>query len=63
MYKHDVASFKYFVGISSLDEIATRDDRVCVLNILGGGSSDVTPVGHAYCGNLVFGTSPGRRAK
>src|SRR5829696_10495893 len=61
MFKQGVGSFKYHVGISSLDQIATRDDRVCVLNILGGESSDVTPVGHAYSGgNVVFGTSPGR---
>jgi succinyl-CoA synthetase alpha subunit len=62
MYKQGVGDFKYFVGISSLAQIATRDDRVCVLNILGGESRDVTPVGHAYSGgNVVFGTSPGRR--
>jgi succinyl-CoA synthetase alpha subunit len=61
MFKQGVGSFKYHVGISSLDQIATRDDRVCVLNILGGESSDVTPVGHVYSGgNVVFGTSPGR---
>jgi succinyl-CoA synthetase alpha subunit len=49
------------VGISSLAQIATRQDRVCVLNILGGESSEVTPVGHEYSGgNVVFGTSPGR---
>ena len=61
MFKQGVGSFKYHVGISSLDQIATRDDRVCVLNILGGESSDVTPVGHDYSGgNVVFGTSPGR---
>ncbi|WFT79581.1 CoA-binding protein [Methylobacterium sp. CB376] len=35
-----------------------------MLNILGGESSDVTPVGHAYSGgNVVFGTSPGRRGQ
>ena len=34
---------------------------MCVLNILGGESSDVTPVGHAYSGgNVVFGTAPGK---
>ncbi len=61
MYKQGVGHFKYFVGISSLDQIATREDRVCVLNILGGESTDVTPVGHAWSGgNVVFGTSPGR---
>src|SRR5690242_14410862 len=59
--RQGVGDFKYFVGISSLAQIATREDRVCVLNILGGESSDVTPVGHAWSGgNVVFGTSPGR---
>ena len=61
MYKQGVGNFKYFVGIDSLAKVATRADRVCVLNILGGGSRDVTPVSHAYSGgNVVFGTSPGR---
>ena len=56
MFKQGVGSFKYYVGISSLDRIATREDRVCVLNILGGESSDVTPVSHAFSGgNVVFG--------
>ena len=44
MSKQGVGDFKYYVGISSLTQVATRDDRVCVLNILGGESSDVTPV-------------------
>jgi len=64
VFKQGVGDFKYYVGISSLAQIATRQDRVCVLNILGGESSDVTPVGHAYSGgNVVFGTSPGRRGQ
>lgn len=64
MYKQGVGQFKYYVGVSSLTQVATRDDRVCVLNILGGESSDVTPVGHTYSGgNVVFGTSPGRRGQ
>jgi succinyl-CoA synthetase alpha subunit len=64
MKKQGVGDFKYFVGISSLAQIATRQDRVCVLNILGGESRDVTPVGHEYSGgNVVFGTSPGRRGQ
>jgi succinyl-CoA synthetase alpha subunit len=64
MNKRGVGDFKYFVGISSLAQIATRDDRVCVLNILGGESRDVTPIGHEYSGgNVVFGTSPGRRGQ
>jgi succinyl-CoA synthetase alpha subunit len=57
-------NFKYFVGIGSLGQIASRTDRVCVLNILGGESSAVTPVSHVYSGgNVVFGTSPGRRGQ
>jgi len=61
MYKQGIGNFKYFVGIDSLAKVATRQDRVCVLNILGGGSREVTPVSHAYSGgNVVFGTSPGR---
>ncbi|WP_371229552.1 hypothetical protein [Roseovarius sp. 2305UL8-3] len=49
-------------GIHSLEQIATRDDRVCVLNIVGNESRIVTPVSHAYSGgNIVFGTSPGRQ--
>ncbi|HET7298704.1 MAG TPA: CoA-binding protein, partial [Burkholderiales bacterium] len=64
MNRRGVGPFKYFVGLSSLEEVATRKDRVCVLNILGGESSDVTPVSHAYSGgNVVFGTSPGRQGQ
>jgi succinyl-CoA synthetase alpha subunit len=64
MYRQGVGDFKYYVGIGSLAQIATREDRVCVLNILGGESSEVTPVGHEYSGgNVVFGTSPGRRGQ
>jgi succinyl-CoA synthetase alpha subunit len=61
VYKKGIGHFKFFVGISSLAQIATRNDRVCVLNISGGESSEVTPVSHEYSGgNVVFGTSPGR---
>src|SRR5258706_15378889 len=64
MHGKGFGDFKYYVGISSLSQIATREDRVCVLNILGGESSEVTPVGHAWSGgNVVFGTSPGRRGQ
>ena len=59
--KTGVGDFKYYVGISSLTQVASRDDRVCVLNILGGESSEVTPVSHAYSGgNVVCGTAPGK---
>ena len=42
MHKEGVKKFPYFVGINSLSEIATKDDRVCVLNILGNESRTVT---------------------
>ncbi|MEM5365275.1 CoA-binding protein [Paraburkholderia azotifigens] len=61
MVKQGNNHFRYFVGIQSLAQIATREDRVCVLNILGGESSEVTPVSHAFSGaNVVFGTAPGK---
>lgn len=59
--KTSTSPFKYHVGIHSLADIATRFDRVCVLNVLGSESKSVTPVSHAFSGaNVVFGTSPGR---
>ena len=61
MHKPGIAAFPYYVGIDSLADMATRGDRVCVLNILGGESRQVTPTSHAFSGgNVVFGTSPGR---
>ncbi|MCW5615295.1 MAG: CoA-binding protein [Rhodocyclaceae bacterium] len=61
MHQQGVGDFQYYVGISSLSQIATRHDRVCVLNILGGESSEVTPVSHVWSGgNVVFGTAPGK---
>src|SRR2546430_2112732 len=61
LHRRSVGDFKYHVGISSLAQVASRDDKVCVLNILGGESSEVTPVSHVYSGgNVVFGTAPGK---
>ena len=61
MYRQGIAQFPYYLGIQSLADIARREDRVCVLNILGGESRHVTPTSHAFSGgNVVFGTSPGR---
>lgn len=62
MHQQGIAAFPhYFVGINSLAELATRQDRVCVLNITGGESRTVTPVSHNYSGgNVVCGTAPGR---
>jgi succinyl-CoA synthetase alpha subunit len=64
MFRKGIEGFPYYLGVSSLYDIATRADRVCVLNILGGESRQVTPVSHAFSGgNVVFGTSPGRRGQ
>ncbi len=61
MPKQNTSGFPYHLGIQNLQEIATKEDRVCVLNILGGESRQVTPTSHAFSGgNVVFGTSPGR---
>ena len=61
MHKEGVKKFPYYVGVNTLSQIATREDRVCVLNILGNESRTVTPVSHIYSGgNIVFGTMPGR---
>lgn len=61
MYRQGIKDLPYFLGINSLAEIATPDDRVVVLNILGGESRQVTPISHSYSGgNVVFGVSPGR---
>ncbi|HUI95475.1 MAG TPA: CoA-binding protein [Xanthobacteraceae bacterium] len=61
MFKRGIEGFPYFLGIATLDKVATREDRVCVLNVLGGESRQVTPISHAFSGgNVVFGTSPGR---
>ena len=64
MFKRGIEGFPYYFGVAALDKVATRDDRVCVLNILGGESRQVTPISHAFSGgNVVFGTSPGRRGQ
>lgn len=61
MHRQGIEGFPYYLGLNSLDQIATRQDRICVLNILGGESRQVTPTSHAFSGgNVVFGTSPGR---
>ena len=61
MKRQGVAGLPYFLGIGSLAEMATRENRVCVANILGGESRQVTPTSHAFSGgNVAFGTSPGR---
>ncbi|HLZ83120.1 MAG TPA: hypothetical protein VKQ54_06090, partial [Caulobacteraceae bacterium] len=62
--RRGIEGFPYFLNIASLADVATRADRVCVLNILGSESRQVTPSGHAFSGgNVVFGTSPGRQGQ
>jgi len=64
MLQKGIVGFPYYLGTASLSDIATRADRVAVLNILGSESRQVTPVSHAFSGgNVVFGTSPGRRGQ
>ncbi len=64
MHKQGVGEFPYYVGINSLSDLATKDDKVVVLNILGKESSGVTPVSNDYSGgNIVFGTGPGKSGK
>lgn len=61
MFHQGIQGIPYYLGLRSLSEIATREDRVCVLNIAGGESRQVTPTSHVFSGgNVVFGTSPGR---
>ncbi len=62
MRKQVTKPFPWFVGVHSLEELATRQSRVCVINILGGESRSVTPVSHEYSGgNVVAGVQYGRR--
>ena len=54
--------FPYYVGLHSLEELVTKQNRVCVMNILGSESRKVTPVSHEYSGgNVVAGVQYGRR--
>jgi succinyl-CoA synthetase alpha subunit len=56
--------FPYYVGIYSLEELVTKESRVCVINILGGESRKVTPISHEYSGgNVVAGVQYGRSGK
>ena len=62
MRKQVTKPFPYFVGVHSLEELATKESRVCVINILGSESRGVTPVSHEYSGgNVVAGVQYGRR--
>jgi len=61
MAKNEKNPFPYFVGVNSLEELANKESKVVVMNILGGESSKVTPVSHTYSGNnVVAGVQYGR---
>ncbi len=50
-----------YVGSRSLQEIATRESRVCIMNILGNESRKVSPISHVFSGgNIVAGVQYGR---
>jgi succinyl-CoA synthetase alpha subunit len=60
--KHVTKPFPWFVGVHSLEELATKESRAVVINILGSESRGVTPVSHEYSGgNVVAGVQYGRR--
>lgn len=62
MRRQKTRPFPYYVGLHSLEELVTRENRVCVMNILGSESRKVTPVSHEYSGgNVVAGVQYGRR--
>lgn len=56
--------FPYKVQITSLEEVAPADAKVCVMNILGNESKRVTPKSHEFSrGNVVAGVQYGRPGK
>jgi len=59
--KNNKNTFPYFVGIQNLKDIATKKNRVVVINILGNESKKVTPVSHVFSGgNVVAGVQYGK---
>ncbi len=61
MNKKYTNPFSYFAGIQNLQDIAPKEARVCVMNILGNESRKVTPVSHVFSGgNIVAGVQYGR---
>lgn len=57
---HIYNPFPYFVGVHSLHELVNKHSRVCIMNIRGTESSNVTPVSHTYSGgNIVAGVQYG----
>lgn len=61
MQRKNESPFPYYVGVKSLEDLANKNSRVVVMNILGGESSKVTPVSNEYSnGNIVAGVHYGR---
>ena len=61
MQRENKSPFPYYVGVHSLEDLANKNSKVIVLNILGGESSTVTPISHEYSGgNVVAGVQYGR---
>ncbi len=61
MQRKNESPFPYYVGVHSLEELANKESRVVVVNIMGSESSKVTPVSHEYSGgNVVAGVQYGR---
>jgi succinyl-CoA synthetase alpha subunit len=61
MKRENKSPFPYYVGARTLEDLANKDTKVCIVNILGGESSTVTPVSHVYShGNVVAGVQYGR---
>ena len=53
--------FPYYVGVNSLEEIANKESRCIVMNLLGGESKGVTPTSHEFSGgNIVAGVQYGK---
>ena len=53
--------FPYYVGVNSLEEIANKESRCIVMNLLGGESRGVTPTSHEFSGgNIVAGVQYGK---
>nr|WP_321401472.1 CoA-binding protein [uncultured Desulfobacter sp.] len=53
--------FPYYVGVNNLQEIANKETRCVVMNLLGGESKGVTPTSHEFSGgNIVAGVQYGK---
>jgi succinyl-CoA synthetase alpha subunit/citrate synthase len=64
MQAYDINPLHCFVGTSNLIQIASKDDKVLIMNILGNESRTVTPISHAFSGgNVVAGVQYGRAGK